>query len=134
MTNYNRDANNHVGKSQIIRALFLTALCLFWIFSKNAVASQDLLQQDPDTVSGTITDLYYNTPLSGVTVMVVGTSTMVRSEEDGTYRIELPENAEALLFSYTGYQPLKIEIGDRREIQITMSPLTSPQESELWDM
>ncbi len=64
------------------------------------LALQTFAQQR--TISGRVTD---NTgaPVPGVTVTVKGTNLATQTGNDGTYRLNVPENANTLVFSAVGY-------------------------------
>lgn len=55
------------------------------------------------TVSGTVTDDFSGEPLAGVNVIVKGTSVGTISDIEGAYRLEVPDNGTALVFSFIGY-------------------------------
>ncbi|CAL1520145.1 SusC/RagA family TonB-linked outer membrane protein [Chitinophaga sp. MM2321] len=61
-----------------------------------------------------------NLPLPGVTVRATGTTAGTLTNVDGTYTLRAPEGAAAIQFSLVGYTSQQIEIGDKREINVTM--------------
>lgn len=71
-------------------------------------------------VSGTITDAETNEPLIGANVVVQGTSTGTITDFDGKFSLELPESAQVLEISYTGYTPLEVAIGGRSVIDVQL--------------
>ena len=62
------------------------------------------------TISGTIVDPETDEPLIGANVLVVGTSTGTITDYDGNYELTLPEGAEQIRVSYTGYSPQTIAV------------------------
>ena len=78
-------------------------------------ASALLSQQ---TVSGTVSDTD-DTPLIGVSVLVVGTSTGTITDIDGNYSISVADGA-SLEFSYTGFTPQTIAVGAQSIINVTL--------------
>ncbi|MEQ8581175.1 MAG: TonB family protein [Marinoscillum sp.] len=72
-----------------------------------------------DKVTGTITDEDGN-PLPGVTVLVKGTSYGVTSDINGEYNIDLAEKSAMLVFSYVGYDPVELKVGDRTQLDVEM--------------
>jgi TonB-linked SusC/RagA family outer membrane protein len=77
-------------------------------------------QQQRVTVTGIVTDEKDET-LPGVTVLVKGTPRGVTTDADGSYSIQaLP--ADALEFSYLGYQVQTISIGEQRQINVQLKP------------
>jgi TonB-dependent starch-binding outer membrane protein SusC len=76
----------------------------------------------PATVKGTITDATTNEPLIGVNISVEGTNKGVISDKNGKYAIEVQEENATLVFSYIGYAKVKIPVGGKITINITLSP------------
>lgn len=73
------------------------------------------------TISGFVIDKGDNLPLIGVAIQVkgfenIGTFTAV----DGSYNIEIPQEAEKLIFSYTGYQGREIPILECNNKEVTL--------------
>ncbi len=71
------------------------------------------------TITGTVTD-DVGEPLIGASVLVKGTTVGTITDLDGSYSLEVPEDATTLVFSYTGYTPQEIEIGAGDVIDVTM--------------
>jgi len=70
-------------------------------------------------VSGAVTDAD-DSPLIGVNVEVKGTSTGTITDTDGKYVLQqVPANA-VLVFSYVGYLPQEITVGNRSTINVLM--------------
>ena len=61
------------------------------------------------TVSGTVSDAE-GTPLIGVSIQVVGTTTGTVTDLDGNYSINLPVGRDELLMSYTGFSSQTLEV------------------------
>lgn len=80
-----------------------------------------LLQAQEQTISGTITSSEDNKPLPGVNVIVKGTTQGTVTEADGTYRLNAPADADALVFSFIGYVTQEVPIGKRSVIDIALS-------------
>ena len=92
----------------IVRAI------LFGLF----LACSPLFAQDR-TVSGTVTD-DTNEPISGVNVLIKGTSLGTVTDIDGRYSLNLPDDAEVLIFSFVGFISQEIPIGKRTAIDLPM--------------
>lgn len=71
------------------------------------------------TISGTVTDLD-GEPLIGANVIVQGGIAGGVTDLDGRYEISVPEDAEVLVFSYTGYAQKEIAIDDRSMIDVML--------------
>ncbi len=73
------------------------------------------------TISGTVTDAETGETLIGANILIVGTSTGTITDFDGTYTLQVPDEAKALQFSYTGYALQTVEIGSSDIIDLAMS-------------
>lgn len=93
-----------------IKRLFLFS-CL--IFFASAMFAQR-------TVVGKVVDVENNNPLIGVNILIKGTTSGTVTDLDGRYRISAPEDA-TLIFSYTGFESIEEEIGNRTSIDVIMS-------------
>lgn len=74
------------------------------------------------TVTGTVTSAEDGTGLPGVSVQVKGTTTGVITDFDGNYRISVPGEEAVLRFSFVGFLPQEVEVGNRSTIDISMEP------------
>ena len=71
------------------------------------------------TISGTVTDAS-GEPLIGASILVKGTSTGMVTDLDGTYSLNVPEDATTLVFSYTGYLTQEVELGASNVLDVTL--------------
>ena len=71
------------------------------------------------TISGTVTDSD-GAPLIGVNILEQATGNGTITDLDGKYTITVGDNA-SLAFSYTGYQPQTLSVGDRSILDISLS-------------
>ncbi len=78
-----------------------------------------LKKVDP-IVSGTVTDAQTGDPLTGVNILVVGTSTGTATDADGHYNLSVPSLHDTLRFSFIGYKTKVVEINGRSKVSITM--------------
>lgn len=60
-------------------------------------------------------------PLIGANILVKGSSVGTVSDIDGDYSLEVPANAEVLIFSYLGYTTEEREIGTTNTIDVTLA-------------
>lgn len=60
-------------------------------------------------------------PLIGATVLVKGTSIGSITDLDGKFSVDVPDDAETLVFSYTGFATQEIEIGSQSIIDVNLS-------------
>lgn len=71
------------------------------------------------TVTGVVTDVG-NQPITGVSVVVKGTSVGVVTSLNGGYTLNVPEEANTLLFSFIGYKTREVEIGNQSVINAVL--------------
>ncbi|PYP12126.1 MAG: hypothetical protein DMD56_04975 [Gemmatimonadetes bacterium] len=64
-----------------------------------------LAAQQTGTVSGTVVAAESGAPLSGVSVVIVGTARTVLTNEKGEYRLSVPAGAHAVRARLIGYEP-----------------------------
>lgn len=76
-------------------------------------------QQAGTEISGRVTD-EKGTGLPGVTVQVKGATVGTATDESGNFMVRVPTGATTLVFSSVGFAAQTIEIGDRRQINLTM--------------
>lgn len=72
------------------------------------------------TVTGSVTD-QQGEPLIGASVLVKGTTTGTVSDIDGTYSVRVPEGANVLVFSYTGFETVEITLGASNVVDVVMA-------------
>lgn len=73
-------------------------------------------------ISGRVADSESGEPLIGVSVTVVGTDQGVLTDEAGRYSLQIDATATTLRFSYVGYVPQMIEVGDQIQIDVALDP------------
>ncbi len=72
------------------------------------------------TVTGTVTDSETGEPLMGSTVSVEGSTVGTIAGMSGEFSIEAESEEDVLVFSFVGYEPQRITIGNHREFSITL--------------
>ncbi|MEO8720928.1 MAG: SusC/RagA family TonB-linked outer membrane protein [Ginsengibacter sp.] len=78
---------------------------------------QSMAQQRTVTGKVSSTD---GTPLAGASVTVVGQKTGVTSGTDGTFSINVPQNAKELHISYIGSESQTVDISSATEVSVSM--------------
>lgn len=68
-------------------------------------------------VTGKVTDAS-GAPLAGVTVQVKGTNVFTTTAEDGSFTINVPDNAKTLVFSYAGLGTVEEAINSRGSLSV----------------
>jgi TonB-linked SusC/RagA family outer membrane protein len=71
------------------------------------------------TITGKVTD--GSGPVPGANVVIKGTSIGAVTDFDGNYSINAPDGATTLVFSFIGLTTLEESIGNRSEVNVTMS-------------
>lgn len=122
----NSELKKHGNKIFMLMILSVTIM-----LSGTIQASESSSMQQPK-VTGSVIDMYSGEPIAGVTVQVKDGAT-VRSQEDGTYSVDVTADSKTIIFSYEGYQTLQIDIDGRTEIEVAMSVENTQEESDLWD-
>jgi len=87
---------------------------LVFVLSHHGLAAQNR------QLKGTITDSDDNSPMIGVTILVIGTSVGTVTDLDGTYKIEVA-TGQTLRFSYTGYKPKEIKITNETQLDVQLN-------------
>lgn len=100
---------NHVRNN---RRLWLL-LSLFWLAISVSYAQT--------TITGTVTDAGTGEALAGTTIQVKGTNVGATSDAAGKYQISLPATGKVLVFSFIGYQPIEIEVGNRTVVDAKLT-------------
>jgi TonB-linked SusC/RagA family outer membrane protein len=72
------------------------------------------------TVSGQVTDAETGEGLPGVNVLLKGTGTGVNTDLDGNYKISVPSEGGALVFTFIGMETQEVTIGSRSVVDIQM--------------
>ncbi|MEZ4905303.1 MAG: TonB-dependent receptor [Spirosomataceae bacterium] len=75
------------------------------------------------TITGTVVDENGN-GLPGVSILVKGTQRGTTSDPNGNYKLDIPEGSTTLVFSFVGYEPQEMIVGNRSVLNITLKPDT----------
>lgn len=86
-------------------------ISFFWLCSYTVFAQMN--------ISGVVTG-QDGEPLIGANVLVKGTSIGAVTDFDGYYEIDVPATNEILIFSYTGFQTIEVEIQGRTTINVVL--------------
>lgn len=79
------------------------------------------------TVTGTIKD-EAGQPMPGVNIRVDGTTVGAISDANGRYTINVPGADAVLIFSFVGYNDLRVSVGGRSTVDVTLQPSTEALE------
>ncbi|GAB4023547.1 SusC/RagA family TonB-linked outer membrane protein [Spirosoma koreense] len=73
------------------------------------------------TITGTVTDATTGDALAGTTIQAKGTSVGATSDAQGKYQLNVPAGAKTLVFSFIGYQPTEVTIGNRSVVDVKLT-------------
>jgi len=79
----------------------------------------DVDQPQKRTITGKVSD-ENGESLLGASVVVKGTTVGVTTDMDGNYNLEIPDNAEILVFSFVGMKSQEVVIGTQTQINAIM--------------
>lgn len=71
-------------------------------------------------ITGKIIDAENGMGLPGVNVILKGTTTGTISDENGVYRISVPDDARELIFSFVGYESQELTIGNAATLNVSL--------------
>ncbi len=71
-------------------------------------------------VRGTVTDTKTGSPFVGVNIVVAGTNIGTITDISGAYTINVPNEQAVLQFSFIGYLPQSVTVGNQRTINIAL--------------
>jgi len=69
-------------------------------------------------VSGKVTSAADGSPISGVSIAIVGTSSATQTDGSGNYSLNVPNGQVALSFSYIGYVAQRVNVGSQSVINV----------------
>lgn len=68
-------------------------------------------------------------PIPGVSVKVKGTNTVVSTDANGVFSIGVPSATSVLVFSYVGYAPKEVVVGEQKTISVKLTPNSTTLEN-----
>ena len=82
-------------------------------------AANPVEQPQRREITGTVTDSK-GQPMPGVTILVKGTTVGTVSDSDGKFLLQVPLNAQTLVFSFVGMKTMETGIAGKSVVKITM--------------
>ncbi len=73
------------------------------------------------TVTGEVTDAMDGAGLPGVSITVEGSTSGTATDFEGKYSLTVPSKETVLVFSYVGYMPEKVTVGDLTEVDVVLA-------------
>ncbi len=71
-------------------------------------------------VTGKVTDSKDGAAMQGVTVSVKGTTAATQTGADGTFKLNVPDNATALVFTFVGYNRQEVSVTGQNSVNVAM--------------
>ncbi|UCS95842.1 TonB-dependent receptor [Echinicola marina] len=109
-------------------------ICWFQVLSyaangRELSESSEFFQTAEKTVTGKITD-ESGQPLPGAGVLLKGTSTGIITDMEGEYKITIPDSNPnpVLVFSFIGFESQEVPVGNKTQLNITLSEKLSALE------
>ncbi len=90
-------------------------LVLFIVTSVTALAQSK-------TVTGRVTSSEEPDGVPGASVVVKGTTLGTITNVDGTYSIQIPQEANTLVFSFVGYLTKEVSVSDQTVVNVSLDP------------
>ncbi len=103
----------------------LLLLVLLWSSSSFAGGIVTIPDHNMISVRGVVTSKSDGEPLPGVTVLVKGTTQGVTTDIDGTYSIEVTGSESILVFSFIGFEPQEILVGNSSVLNVVLAETES---------
>ncbi|UCS92012.1 TonB-dependent receptor [Echinicola marina] len=72
------------------------------------------------TVKGVVTSAVDGMAIPGATVSIKGTTTGTATDIDGAFSITVPDEESILIFSFVGYKPQEIRVGNQSIIEVAL--------------
>jgi TonB-linked SusC/RagA family outer membrane protein len=104
------------------KVLLLNFLFLFALLGQVVAQSR--------TVTGKVTGAGDGAPLPGVSVVVKGTTSGTATNADGSFSVNVPGDANALVFRYIGYMTKEVAVGSNTTLNVALE-LDNKQLSEV---
>lgn len=95
------------------------SLVIFLYLSVLSVFAQNKI------LRGTVTDAITGEPLEGVNVLLKNAGKGVMTNDDGNFKISVPQNDNYILFIYPGKARKEVEINDQAFISVELGPIRS---------
>lgn len=111
------------GKLVYYLLLFLVFSLPVWGYGHPIYhVSSSILQEQPITIHGTVTDAATGDPLPGVTVAVKGAERGTSTDANGKFELNNVADNGVLVVSFIGYETQEIKVSGRAAIHIQLHP------------
>ncbi|MDO9615193.1 MAG: TonB-dependent receptor [Bacteroidota bacterium] len=113
---------------EVLDQLFSNSSYSYQMIDRHIILSQDkvifpenLRNKLSRTVKGFVT-INENENIPGVTVIIKNTYTGTITDRKGYYQIELPMNADTLVFSFVGMKTKEVVVGQQAQVNVNLTP------------
>ena len=117
-----KKANKKLNSIKYMGLLVILMLCSVFLNRGSTLYANNSFTAYNDfrTITGQVTDADTEEGLIGVNVLVKGTSRGTITDLDGNFSIEA-DDTDVLIFSYTGYSEVEVEVGNQTLINLKLS-------------
>ncbi|WP_276374466.1 SusC/RagA family TonB-linked outer membrane protein [Chryseolinea sp. H1M3-3] len=102
-----------ISTPPILSSAFLICLAACFFLSASVLAQERV-------ITGTVKSVEDQSVVAGVNIVVKGTTIGTISSGDGSYSLNVPEQAETLIFTFIGLAPKEVLIGNQSVIDVAM--------------
>jgi TonB-dependent starch-binding outer membrane protein SusC len=123
----NTQGENFKISELIHKRLFMWLLAVLMMIGSLQLSAASDLQgnaQQKIKVKGQVISSSDNTGLPGVSVLEKGTSNGTLTDIDGKFSLDVKSAETVLLFSFVGYEPQEVVVGEQTEINIVLKEKT----------
>ncbi len=86
--------------------------------------SESIFQSADRNITGKVTD-EQGGALPGVNILLKGTQKGTSTDQNGQYSLSVPDGSESILvFSFVGYEPQEVALGNQTTVDVTLKPDT----------
>jgi TonB-linked SusC/RagA family outer membrane protein len=106
----------------ILDNLFANTNIKYTIIDRKIILAPDYLMPElqQKQITGIVTDKN-GAPIAGANVVVTGTTQGTITDIAGKYRIDVPQGAKSLTFTFIGMEPQEVNIGGLTQVNATMT-------------
>ncbi len=103
------------------KQLHITLMVILSVFVTFYSSFAREYEKEPLYITGKVIDLKTSLPITGASILIVGSSVGTSSDKDGVFHITVNPDSAVLQVSFTGYITQKISIKDKKNLIIILS-------------
>lgn len=101
---------------------FLLFFAVTQAFSNNKLLKSDFSRLEVfENITGKVVDLD-GEPIVGATVLIKGTKTGIRTDENGVFRLNIPGHQSIIVVSYVGYKVKEVNVTGKSNVTVQLEP------------